>query len=465
MDENLILNTDSYKASHYLQYPPGTTGMFSYMESRGGAYPSTVFFGLQMLLMKHFLTPITHKMVDEAKDFFLAHGLPFPEEGWRHVVHDLHGKLPIRIKAPSEGSVIPTGNVLVTVESTDASTFWLVTWIETALMHLWYPITVATRSHYAKRTIFKYLQETADDPQSEIMFKLHDFGGRGVTCREAAEVGGAAHLVNFMGSDTVAGVVAANRYYGVQGGMAAFSIPAAEHSTITAWGQKNEEAAYRNMLDQFAKPGKLVAVVSDSYDIFNACETLWGEALRQRVVDSGATVVIRPDSGDPVQTVCKVLAILDSKFGSGVNTKGFKVLKNVRVIQGDGMDEHSLGDVLEAAKKAGFSASNLAFGMGGGLLQKLDRDTLKFAYKCSAVEIDGVWVPVRKNPTTSPWKASKAGRMELKMEPGPVYSTVENAGWQNALSVVYENGELRSKVTLDQVRVLADLPLASATSR
>jgi len=410
-----------------------------------------------MILLKHFCEPITHEMVSEAKAFFLAHGLPFPEDGWRHVVHDLKGKLPIRIKAVRAGSVVPSGNVLMTVESTDPQAFWIATWVETALMRVWYPITVATRSFYAKRAILHFLEQSADDPKGEVMFKLHDFGGRGVTSHDAAEIGGAAHLVNFMGSDTVAGVVAANRYY--QHPMAAFSIPAAEHSTITAWGQEREVEAYGNMLDQFAKPGKLLAVVSDSYDIFNACEKLCGETLRQRVIDSGATVVIRPDSGDPATTVLRVLQILDSKFGSTTNRKGFKVLNNVRVIQGDGMDEESLVAVLHAATLAGFSASNLAFGMGGGLLQKLDRDTNKFAYKCSAVSINGAWVPVFKNPVTSPWKASKKGRLDLKMTPGPVYETVENAGWQSALHRVYENGELVHRGTLDEIRKSADAAL------
>ena len=213
-----------------------------------------------------------------------------------------------------------------------------------------------------KGLIMDALIKSADDPAAEINFKLHDFGSRGVSSQESAMVGGAAHLINFMGSDTGVGVLCANDYYNVD--MAGFSIPASEHRTITSWGKENEVKAYSNILDKFAKPGALVACVSDSYDIWNACEHLWGETLKQKIVDSGATLVVRPDSGDPPTVVLKVAEILASKFGFTVNSKGFKVLNNVRVIQGDGINEHTVKEILDNLLNAGFSASNIAFGMG-----------------------------------------------------------------------------------------------------
>src|SRR5574337_821369 len=307
--ENIIIDTDSYKASHYLQYPPGTTSMFSYIESRGGEYNKTVFFGLQYYLKKYLTHRVTVEEVEEAKEFFEAHGEPFNYEGWMYIAKDLKGKIPVRIRAVQEGSVVPTHNILVSIESTDPKVFWVVSWLETMLLRIWYPITVSTRSHTIKKIILSALEKSADDPKAEISFKLHDFGSRGVSSQESAMIGGAAHLVNFMGSDTVAGVLCANEYYNIP--MAGFSIPAAEHSSITSWGKENEVEAYRNMLKQFAKPGALVAVVSDSYDIYNACENLWGKTLKQEVIDSGAVVVIRPDSGNPPDVVLKCAQLLD----------------------------------------------------------------------------------------------------------------------------------------------------------
>jgi nicotinamide phosphoribosyltransferase len=396
MHYNLILDVDSYKASHWLQYPPHTTAMYSYLESRGGKYPVTVFFGLQYILKQYLAQPIEPWMVEEAATFFAAHGVPFNTEGWRYIAEDLKGRLPVRIKAVPEGSIVPIHNVLMTIESTDPKTFWLVSWLETLLLRVWYPTTVATQSWHLKQRIYKALVQTADEPDAEIAFKLHDFGARGVSSCETSGIGGMAHLVNFSGSDTVQGVLYANHFY--HHPMAAYSIPAAEHSTITAWGREGEVQAYQNMLDRFAKPGALVAVVSDSYDLWNAVDRLWGDSLRQAVIDSGAMVVIRPDSGNPVEIVEKVLQRLDARFGSTLNGKGYKVLNHVRVIQGDGVNEDSISEILDSIERLGFSATNVAFGMGGALLQKLNRDTQQFAIKCSEVTVAGEAIAVYKDP-------------------------------------------------------------------
>jgi len=464
---NICLDTDSYKASHWLQYPPKTTKVFSYIESRGGRHDHTVMFGLQYYLKRYLKNRVTIEDVLEAEAFYKAHGEPFNKAGWLHIVNAHHGLLPVKIRAVAEGSVVPIGNALVTVENTCPHCFWVTSWIETMLLRIWYPITVATESRFIKSIIKAYLDMTADDTNAEIAFKLHDFGSRGVSSQESAGIGGAAHLVNFMGSDTIAGVVTANRYYKSQ--MAGFSIPAAEHSTITSWGRENEVEAYHNMLRQYAKPGALVAVVSDSYDIYNACENLWGGVLKQEVIDSGAVVVIRPDSGHPATVVLKCLQLLDSKFGHTVNTKGYKVLNNVRVIQGDGINADSIAEILNTIKGESYSASNVAFGMGGALLQQHNRDTQKFAMKCSYMEADGKGIQVFKEPITDSGKRSKRGRLDLvKRNFGTQWETVELVRDANgispdrplsnsALETVFENGLIMKEYTLDEIRKNASL--------
>jgi nicotinamide phosphoribosyltransferase len=358
--------------------------------------------------------------------------------------------------------VVPVSNVLATIENTDPECFWLTTWLETALLRaIWYPTTVATQSHKIREVILDYLEKTGDP--SLIDFKLHDFGARGVSSMESAGIGGAAHLVNFMGTDTITGLLYAREYYNA--GVAGFSIPAAEHSTITSWGRDGEVDAYRNMLTNFAKPGSIVAVVSDSYDIFNAASKLWGEELRQEVIDSGATVVIRPDSGDP-DIICRQLVqILDQKFGSTVNSKGFKVLNNVRLIQGDGVNENTIRMILGSFQAYGYSADNIAFGMGGALLQQVDRDTQKFAMKCSAVEIgSGNWINVQKDPITDPGKKSKTGCVTLWKSGGEYVSAVDQPkGWSDrgfgpyteVLETVYADGKLVKEITFEEVRANA----------
>lgn len=457
-----LFDTDSYKVSHYLQYPPGTTSMFSYIESRGGEYNEMVFFGLQYYLKEYLTHRVTVEEVEKAKELYAAHGEPFNYDGWMYIAKELEGKLPVRIRAVPEGSVVVTHNILVSIESTDPKVFWIVSWIETMLLRLWYPITVATRSRTIRQIILEALEVSADDPQGEIAFKLHDFGSRGVSSQESAMIGGAAHLVNFMGSDTVAGILMANEVYKTP--MAGFSIPAAEHSSITSWGKENEVEAYRNMLKQFAKPGALVACVSDSYDLWNACSNLWGEELRQEVIDSGAVVIIRPDSGHPPSVVSKTAHLLAEKFGYTLNSKGYKVLNNVRIIQGDGINEHSIRVILNNLLDAGFSATNIAFGMGGALLQMLNRDTQRFAMKCSHIFIGDKSVDVFKDPVTDPGKSSKPGRLDLAfVDSGPKmgeYETVplfddEIAHKRSVMHTVYENGELMNETTFDEVRARA----------
>jgi nicotinamide phosphoribosyltransferase len=455
MTSNILLNSDSYKYSQFNQYPENTTVIYSYIESRGGLYDATVFFGLQMFLKEYLCQPITQDNIDEAELVITAHGEPFYREGWEYILREHNGYLPVRIDAVPEGTVVPVKNVLAIIYNTDPKCYWLTSFLETAILRsIWYPTTVATNSYENKKQILESLKKTGD-PES-IGFKLHDFGARGVSSFESAGIGGAAHLVNFMGTDTVTALLYARKYYGAD--MAGFSIPAMEHSTVTSWGRENEVDSYRNMLKQNAKPGGLVAAVSDSYDIYNACK-LWGTVLKQDVINSGATVVVRPDSGDPAVVVLECLKILDKYFGSVVNEKGYKVLNNVRVLQGDGINHQTIRSIIFTITLAGYSIDNVAFGQGGALLQIVNRDDQKFAMKCSAALVDGKWVDVYKDPFHDSGKTSKKGRLRLiKTEDkiktindrDPLYNTAEDM-----LQPVYENGKLLRDQSFDEVRALA----------
>lgn len=512
VEDNLIIDSDSYKPSHWTQYPKGSEGTFYYLEARGSErdYDVSVWAGLQYILKRYFSKPITKGNVEEAKTLIEAHGEPFNYDGWMHIVNDHGGKLPLHIRAVQEGTVVPTHNALMTVETTCPKCFWVGSYFETALMRVWYPITVATQSYYLKKLIYSYLEKTSDDPDAEISFKLHDFGSRGVSSQESAGIGGFAHLLSFMGTDTMQALKLARDYYHEP--MAGFSIPAGEHSTFSSWGRAGETDAYRNMLKQFGQAGKMFAVVSDTWDIFKACRNIWGKELKQEVIDSGATVVIRPDSGDPVKVLCGykvlevpednisaeygledifkdgdkyyeiddfysygehlgyqkgeqvnysedeikgVLQILAEEYGYTTNSKGYKVINNIRVIQGDGVNPESIAEILETMEELGFSATNIAFGMGGALLQKVNRDTLKMAYKCSAIKIDGVWQDVFKDPITDSGKRSKKGRLMLTRF-NDVFETAvipdEYDGRLNQLITYYKNGEILVDDNLKAIR-------------
>ena len=456
MTKNLLLNTDSYKASMFLQYPENTEQVYSYIESRGGKYDETVFFGPQAYIKEYLMEPMTKENIEEATEVWAAHGVPFNKEGAEHILNKFGGYAPVEIYSVPEGTVVPTHNIMLSVENVGGKeTAWFTTWLETSLLRaVWYGTTVATNSWQIKQTIKRALDKTGDP--AGLPFKLHDFGARGASSYESSMLGGMAHLVNFMGTDTIAATIGARRFYNEN--MAGFSIPAAEHSTITSWGKENEVQAYRNMLKQFAKPGSLVAVVSDSYDIYNAVENLWGGELKQTIIDSGATVVIRPDSGDPVEVVTKIAHLLAQKFGYDLNYKGYKVLKNVRIIQGDGINAQSISDILKSLISHGFSADNIAFGMGGALLQAPQRDDQKFAMKCSAISVNGIWRDVFKDPITDAGKRSKKGKLALIKEAKHSfrsYSTIrleDLNGRENHLHKIYEPGKLLVDDTLSAIR-------------
>ncbi|BHF59065.1 hypothetical protein SprV_0100202000 [Sparganum proliferum] len=415
---NLICFSDSYKVSHYLQYPKGTTEVYSYFESRGGKFPETVFFGLQYIIKRYLAGQVvTLKKIEAAKEMMRKHfGRDLMnEEGWRYI-------------------------------------------LQTILVQVWYPLTVATNSLAFKKIIFQNLKETSDD-LSTLPFLMHDFGFRGVSSIESASIGGAAHLVCFKGTDTMAALGLAKEFYNCE--MAGFSIPATEHSTITVWQEAGEADAYRNLIEQF--PTGSVACVSDSYNIFNACEKIWGETLHDLVTQRDGTLVIRPDSGQPEKIVVDVLNILGEKFGYELNSKGYKVLPPyLRLIQGDGVNLESLGQILSSVKKAGWSTVNVSFGSGGALLQRLNRDTQKCAFKCSHAVVNGKQVNVCKHPITDPQKTSKKGRLcLLRSSSENGYVTMEEGRGdldKDLLIPVFENGHLLKEYTFDEIRERAELP-------
>lgn len=469
-DINPILLADSYKTGQWKMLPPGVEFVSSYVESRGVNLKvapwleKVVFFGLQGFLKKYFTIPITAAHIAEAEEFTKAHGVPFNKEGWEYIVDTHGGYLPLRIEAVPEGTVLNPKNVLVQITNTDPKCFWVPQYFETVIvMAVWYGCTVPSNTWALRKMIMGFLKDTAMSPMASIDFMLNDFGFRGASSVETAGIGGMGHLVNFKGTDTMWAAREARRLYNEP--MAGFSIPASEHSTITSWGGPESEVdAFDNMINQYAGNG-IFACVSDSYDIFNACENLWGGVLKDKINACKARLVVRPDSGDPLTVPIKCIEILMSKFGSTINDKGFRVLPdNVRVIQGDGVNPISIEEILTRMQTKGLSAENICFGMGGALLQDVNRDTLKFAMKMSAAQVYGEWRDVYKDPITDSGKVSKKGRLGLFQNEFGDYVTdrVENAiqyKTPNLLVPFFENGRVCVNDSLQKIRERVTLAL------
>lgn len=450
MNNSIIMNSDSYKFSHFLYYPENTTEIFSYMESRGGVYPSTVFFGLQGFVEEYLMKPITQEDIDYAKDFAIKHGVPFNEKGWQIILDDYQGYLPVTIKSVDEGSVIPTGNVLATVVNNDPRLPWLTSFIETALLRIWYPCTVATRIFNMKKKIKYYFDYTSDVGNMD--FALLDFSSRGCSSYESNKIGGSAYLTLFKGSDSIPAVEYINNYY--KSDMSGFSLPATEHSCMTSYGKENEFESFKRIIE-VTPENTTVSVVSDTWDIYNACE-MWN-SLAPLIEEKNITLVVRPDSGNVKEVLPKLITILNKAFKGKYNSKGYKVFDNLKILWGDGINEDTITEVFAIAMGLGISADSILTGSGGGLMQnKIDRDTSKYAFKASNAIINGISTPIGKDPITDAGKASKKGYLDLVYDKDGNYKTIvcynSFGNVKSLLKPRYCNGGIYCITDLEQIR-------------
>ncbi len=383
-----------------------------------------VIYGIRHYIENFINRVIEAADVDAAEKFYRTHGPGFSELAYPKQIFEYireHKHYPVRIEALPEGSVVyPHTPVYIITSTADNSHFC--TFLETILTMIWYPCSVATLSRHTKQLIEKAFDKSVDPSSYHLLeSRLHDFGFRGCTCVEQSVIGGTAHLLNFDGSDTMSACYHAQ--FHLNGGVpVGTSLPATEHSVMTAW--EHEIDAINNLIDKFpGTPEKLslIACVMDSYDYDNALNKLL-PAVIQKVITNNCTLVLRPDSGNPVKQVVKALIAAEKALRGlpggeqyiTVNEKQFKCLKHVAVIQGDGINYEVTKNILEEIMDRGYSAQNVAFGMGGGLLQKVNRDTMSFATKLSYMEMPGGRSQaVMKRPIGDRDKWSIPGKMKV----------------------------------------------------
>jgi nicotinamide phosphoribosyltransferase len=457
MNNGMMFNTDSYNSSHFQMFPPGTTEISGYIEARNNSeFQNISFFGLQYFIKKYLMEPDLSNMdVHAAKMRWWSHGEPFPRKGWQKIKE--LGYYPIEIQAVPEGSWVPKGNVLIQIRNTDPDCYWLPTWLETQLVQIWYPIAVATQSKQTKAMLRSYLENTGcENIEGVLPFMEHDFGYRGCSCYEQASIGGAAHLTNFKGTDTFPALDLIKDYYNCE--MAGYSIPASNHAVITSWGKENEENAFENVLNHFLIKDGVVACVSDSYDFYKALDT-WGTRFKDRIMNSGGRLVIRPDSGTAETVTLKGLLKLLDYFGYTTTRTGHKLLPScVRMIWGDGINPKTIDSVLYNLDSYNIAAENMVFGMGSALLQEVKRDQASIAFKVNERVTNGIRYPVNKEPVTGKGKASKAGRQALVNCDGYTFTLPETQleGRKNLLRTVFKDGKLLIDDDFETIRTRTD---------
>ncbi|KAJ1965851.1 hypothetical protein GGI12_000480 [Dipsacomyces acuminosporus] len=452
----LPLLTDSYKASHFALYPEAKQAS-AYAEFRQGFDKDTederiVFYGMRYIIEEYVSRRWRKEDVDLAEAFFSTHNAgftkyPFPKELFLKFISEKKGYFPVRIEALPEGSVVYPHTPVFQITANDEYAP-LITYLETVLLMVWYPSTVATLSRRSRTEIERFYAETvADDGMQTLDSRMHDFGFRGCTCVEQSMVGGAAHLLNFEGTDTLSAAFYV-QYKLNNGKPVATSIPATEHSVMTSF-----RSEYEALVTTISAYGEGVfACVMDSYDYARALSDVL-PAVAQAKLKKGGFMVVRPDSGDQVEAVLMGLRAIDKVFGHTVNEKGFKVIDGASIIQGDGVTPATLSKILAAVHEAGYSAQCVGFGMGGGLLQKVNRDTMSLAVKLSSITYkNDTTRDIMKFPKGESGKTSLPGHFAVHSDPAQngapvVYRSVDAPeDSENLLQLVYDCGPVKGHV-------------------
>lgn len=445
MTNNIFFNSDSYKIGMFAMYPENITEVYSFIESRGGMFKEVVVSGVNQFISDYLVNPMSDSDIDDLVSFFKLRPEPFNEENFRRVISYNGGYLPLEIKALPEGTVVPNGVPMVTIKNTIPEAYWLTTMMETVILsYVWSMSSVATITRELKKVLKKWNDKTSAG-FAGIDFQMHNFGDRGAK-PGFAKYAGNAHLINFMGTDSIIGTKYVLDNYDEKDRVFGYSVPASEHSISTAWGPDKEKEYVLNMINKFKDNFDIISIVADTYDIFKFTNMI---VTDKDIVESvkelakmGKKIVIRPDSGDPINVLPVMFDILSNTHGYTKNDQGYKVLNpGIGVLWGDGITIETVDNILKTMSDLGWASQNLVFGCGGYITDFMGRDDLKFAMKASNIVIDGKSIPIGKDPVTAAWKKSKKGK----------FSVVMNTDWKltwrsgenligDKLETVYVNG-------------------------
>lgn len=420
---NILTTADLYKYGHWRQYPEGTNKIYSYFTARGSRIKDVnkvKFFGLRYYLEEYLDRCIFWDHIEDYKDYV---GKSLGESAvTEKILKDLYklessGALPLEIKALPEMEDYPLQLPLFTITNTDPDYFWLVNFVETLLMRVWYPTTIATISAQLRKTSEWFASKTCDN-NAHCPYQFHDFSSRSLHSEEAAGLSGAAHLLNFDGTDSMSGIVLLDKYYKMRRGS---SVSATEHSVMAMYGEDGEFGCFNRLLDLY--PEGILSVVSDTYSYWRTLTDILPR-LKDRIMARNGTFVVRPDSGNPLEVIIGdkdapegsperkgSLQLLWETFGGTTNSKGYKVLDpHIGLIYGDGISPEMGRSILEHMAWNHWASSNIVFGVGGFTYgYGVSRDTFSFAQKATYGEVNGIGRNIFKDPKTDSKKKSAKG--------------------------------------------------------
>ena len=491
---NPLFLTDGYKTGHHQQYPKGTTLVYSNFTPRSNKYgpkgcDRVVSFGQQMIMrqlhevfQKDFFSQPKDQVCREMKqELSMYLGMDYDVSHFE-ALYDL-GYLPIEVRSLTEGTLVPIKVPVLTIYNTHPDFYWLTNYLETILSNLmWKPLTSATIAHQYRKVLTKWMEKTDKDNAWFIDWQGHDFSMRGMDSVEAVISSGLGHLTSFSGTDSLPAIYGARKYYGAEGFVAG-SVPATEHSVMCAGGKEDEESTFRRLLETY--PKGILSVVSDTWDLWRVC-TEHIVALKEEILARDGKLVIRPDSGDPVDILCGtqifedrdhyndyemdretiltteekgVIELLWDVFGGTVNEQGYKVLDpHIGAIYGDSITIERADEICRRLEAKGFASTNVVLGIGSFTYQFNTRDTFGFAMKATYCEINGEGREIFKDPITDDGtKKSATGLLSVtRDEYSGDYMLMDRVDWQTSkggeLKTIYRDGSFENTTTLLEIR-------------
>jgi nicotinamide phosphoribosyltransferase len=504
MKINPFLLTDGYKTGHHQQYPEGTTLVYSNFTPRSNKYAPkgcdrVVVFGSQMVMKQihemfqegFFSRPKDVVCGEVKRELSMYLGTDYDVT---HIekLHDL-GYLPIIVKSITEGKTVPIKVPVLTIYNTHPDFYWLTNYLETLLSNLlWKPMTSATIANQYRKVLTKWMEKTDKENAWFIDWQGHDFSMRGMDSAEATISSGLGHLTSFSGSDSLPTIYGARKYYG-ETGFVCGSVPATEHSVMCAGTKEDEVETFRRLLNTY--PKGILSVVSDTWDLWKVC-TEHVVTLKEEIMARDGKLVIRPDSGDPVDILCGyntdgafyseietsrpeykgVIELLWDVFGGTINEQGYKVLDpHIGAIYGDSITIERADEICRRLEDKGFASTNVVLGIGSFTYQYNTRDTFGFAMKATYVELQEpvygdmidqglntkiVGREIFKDPITDDGtKKSATGLLAVfENENDDTYELIDHCDWKTEesgeLRTIYLNGEFHNETTLTQIRSL-----------
>lgn len=508
---------DMYKSFHVFATKPGMEFAYGNLTPRHGKHNNTELNGVVSLGQQYFVKEILIKLFD--RDFFsrpkgevlreyqyFVGGALFKTIDTTHIgkLHDL-GYLPLEVKALPEGTFVPYGVPILTMKNTVAGFGWLVGALEDEVSSEIYPISTAATTALNYRINF----EKSRLPKELIPFMGHNFSYRGLPGHNAAAMIDFGHLSSFVGSDTTPGGIFAWKYYGAdpsevfegRGGNITFaSVNATEHSVMCSYGQDSEKESIEHIITNVAPEG-ILSLVCDAWDFWKVVTEYLPE-LKDKIMARNGTLVIRPDSGDPVDIICGVPHVIvnnlyyhtdavrqekhgfiDLKygiketdaipeheakglieclwdiFGGTTDVEGFRTLEShIGAIYGDSITLARQKQIIERLEAKKFIPT-CVLGIGSYTYQYVTRDTHGFAMKGTAVKFagDSEWTPISKDPVTDKAKKSAKGLMMVKsFNDNTQYELVQEVSVaeeaKGALETIFLNGFTPKEVTLEDIR-------------